>query len=55
MAGLRLGPRGGNLHSPDEFLLLDSLTERAALAAVTLNALASGGIADLTRGSFPGV
>jgi len=36
------GPRGGNLHSPHEFLLLDSLTERAKLAAATLFALAAG-------------
>lgn len=31
-----LGPRGGSLHSSDEFLLLDSLTERAKLSALLL-------------------
>jgi glutamate carboxypeptidase len=39
-----LGPRGGNLHSPDEFLLLDSLTERAKLSAILLTRLAAGEI-----------
>jgi glutamate carboxypeptidase len=38
------GPRGGRIHSPDEFLLLDSLTERAKLAALLLMKLASGEI-----------
>ena len=37
-----LGPRGGNLHSPDEFVLLDSLTERAKLSALLLMKLAAG-------------
>ena len=37
-----LGPRGGNLHSPDEFVLLDSLTERAKLAALLMMKLAGG-------------
>jgi glutamate carboxypeptidase len=37
-----LGPRGGGLHSPDEFLLLDSLTERASLSALLLMKLAAG-------------
>jgi len=37
-----LGPRGGGLHSPDEFLVLDSLTERAKLTAVLLMRLAAG-------------
>jgi glutamate carboxypeptidase len=31
-----LGPRGGRIHSPEEFLLLDSLTERTKLAAILL-------------------
>jgi glutamate carboxypeptidase len=31
-----LGPRGGNLHSDSEFILLDSLVERASLAALVL-------------------
>ena len=38
------GPRGGDLHSPREFLLLDSLTERARLAALVLLKLAGGEI-----------
>ena len=37
-----LGPRGGGMHSPDEFLLLDSLTERAKLSALLLMKIASG-------------
>lgn len=37
-----LGPRGGGLHSPAEFLLLDSLTERAKLTALLLMKLAAG-------------
>lgn len=49
-----LGPRGGNLHSPDEFVLLDSLTERSKLTALLLMKLAAGGIPwpgrDLGRG-----
>lgn len=39
-----LGPRGGDLHSPTEYLLLDSLTERAKLTALLLMKLASGEI-----------
>ena len=39
-----LGPRGGNLHSPAEFVLLDSLIEKAKLAALLLIRLASGQI-----------
>lgn len=37
-----LGVRGGNLHRPDEFIELDSLVERAALAAILLKRLAEG-------------
>jgi glutamate carboxypeptidase len=37
-----LGPRGGGLHSAEEFLLLDSLTERAKLTALLLMKLGSG-------------
>ena len=37
-----LGPCGGDLHSPTEFLLLDSLTQRAKLTALLLTKLASG-------------
>jgi glutamate carboxypeptidase len=39
-----LGPRGGDIHSPSEFLLVDSLTERAKLTALLLLKLASGAI-----------
>lgn len=39
-----LGVRGGNLHSSDEFVVLDSLTERARLTALLLMKLASGEI-----------
>jgi len=40
-----MGPRGGNLHSPQEYLLLDSLAERAQLATLVLMKLAAGEIA----------
>ena len=36
-----LGPRGGNIHSPEEFLLLESLTERAKLATLLMRLLAT--------------
>lgn len=42
-----LGPVGGNLHSPQEYLRLDSLAERARLAALLLLRLASGELAFL--------
>jgi glutamate carboxypeptidase len=35
-----LGPRGGSIHSDNEFLLLDSLPERAKLAVSVLLHLA---------------
>ena len=38
-----MGARGGAIHSPDEFLLLDSLVERAALSALTILAIAERG------------
>lgn len=38
-----LGPRGGAIHSPDEFLLVDSLVERAKLAALVLLRVAQNG------------
>jgi glutamate carboxypeptidase len=44
-----MGPRGGKLHSPQEFLLVDSLTERAKLCASLLLKLAGGEL------SWPGV
>jgi glutamate carboxypeptidase len=31
-----MGPRGGNLHSDSEFIVLDSLVERASLSAMVL-------------------
>jgi glutamate carboxypeptidase len=37
-----LGPRGGNMHSSEEFLVLDSLTERAKLSALLLMKIGSG-------------
>jgi glutamate carboxypeptidase len=37
-----LGVRGGSIHSDQEFLLLDSLTERAKLSALLLLKLAAG-------------
>jgi len=39
-----LGVRGAHLHSPEEYLALDSLTERARLTALLLMKLASGEI-----------
>lgn len=38
-----LGVRGGDIHSPDEFILLDSLVERAMLSALLLVDLAQQG------------
>ncbi|WP_407696059.1 hydrolase [Sphingomicrobium lutaoense] len=31
-----MGVRGGSIHSPDEFMIVDSLAERAALSALTI-------------------
>lgn len=42
-----LGVRGGNIHSPEEYILLDSLGERALLSALLLADLAQGGLEDL--------
>lgn len=39
-----LGPVGGNLHSPEEYVLLNSLPERSKLAALFLMKLANGEI-----------
>lgn len=44
-----LGVRGGNIHSPKEYILLDSLYERAALSALLLIDLAKGGLEDLKK------
>ena len=40
-----LGVRGGAIHSPDEFLIVPSLGERAALSALVLHRLATGALA----------
>ena len=37
-----MGVRGGDIHSPNEYLLIDSLTERAKLSALLLMKFASG-------------
>ena len=37
-----LGVRGGRIHSADEFLVVESLSERAGLSALILNRLADG-------------
>lgn len=39
-----MGPRGGAIHSADEFLIPDSLGERAALSAVTILRLVERGL-----------
>ena len=39
-----MGARGGNIHSPGEFLLVDSLSERARLSALVLHRLDRGEI-----------
>ncbi len=39
-----LGVRGGNIHSAHEFILLDSLVERASFSALLLADLAEGGL-----------
>ena len=38
-----MGPRGGAIHSSDEFLIVDSLAERARLSALTLLKIAERG------------
>ncbi len=37
-----MGVRGGAIHSPDEFLIVPSLAERARLSALVLHRLACG-------------
>ncbi|HSJ79215.1 MAG TPA: hydrolase [Erythrobacter sp.] len=44
-----MGVRGGAIHSPDEFLIVPSLTERAALSARVIERLANGA---LNQGTF---
>lgn len=39
-----MGPRGGAIHSDEEFLIVDSLPERAGLSALTLMRLAERGL-----------
>ena len=38
-----MGPRGGAIHSSDEFLIVDSLAERARLSALTMIRIAERG------------
>ena len=38
-----MGARGGAIHSPDEFLIVDSLAERARLSALTIMRIAEKG------------
>lgn len=40
-----MGVRGGSIHSPDEFLIVPSLAEKAALSAIVLHRLATGALA----------
>lgn len=42
-----LGVRGGNIHSVQEYILLDSLVERATLSSLLLLDLAKGGLEEL--------
>lgn len=42
-----LGVRGGLIHSADEFVLVDSFTERAKLSALILMAFAAGALDDV--------
>jgi glutamate carboxypeptidase len=37
-----MGVRGGAIHSPDEYMIVDSLAERAMLSALTLHRIAIG-------------
>jgi glutamate carboxypeptidase len=37
-----MGVRGGAIHSPDEYLIVESLAERAMLSALTLHRIATG-------------
>lgn len=39
-----MGPRGGAIHSADEFLIVDSLAERARLSALTMLRIAERGM-----------
>ena len=48
-AGHTLGVRGGGMHTPNEYMIIDSLTERARLNALLLLRLARGEIDWPTR------
>jgi glutamate carboxypeptidase len=37
-----MGVRGGSIHSSDEYLIVESLAERAQLSALTILRLAAG-------------
>jgi glutamate carboxypeptidase len=39
-----MGVRGGAIHSPEEFMIVPSLTEKAALSAVLLHRLSTGAV-----------
>lgn len=39
-----MGVRGGSIHSPDEYMIVESLAERARLSALVLHRLASGAL-----------
>jgi glutamate carboxypeptidase len=47
-----LGVRGGSIHSPDEYLIVESLTERAKLAALMLAGLGAW-TQDMPREAIP--
>ncbi len=38
-----MGVRGGAIHSADEFMIVDSLAERAALSALTISRIVQRG------------
>ena len=40
-----MGVRGGKIHSADEFMIVPSLKERAALSALVISRLAEGNLA----------
>lgn len=44
-----LGVRGGNIHTDCEFLIVDSLSERAALTALIIARIAQGRLEDILR------
>jgi glutamate carboxypeptidase len=39
-----MGVRGGNIHSKDEFLIVESLVERAQLSTLTVMRLSAKGV-----------